>query len=86
VVKYSKHVKQEGQVHIEYRFTTKRYRKHDPKRAVPKHAEHVLLTWSYAHEKWEEVFFNKNSQDWKEVQMRRANPNITIFASLSIEE
>jgi hypothetical protein len=37
VVKYAKHAKQEGQVHLEYRFMTWRYRKHDPKGLVSKH-------------------------------------------------
>jgi len=44
------------------------------------------LTWPYTHEKWEEELFTKNSQDWKEVEKRRANPNVTIFSSISIEE
>jgi hypothetical protein len=78
--------RQEGQVHLEYRFMTGRYRKHDPKGLVPKHAEQVVLTWPYAHEKWEEELFTENSQDWKEVEKRRANPNVTIFSSLPIEE
>jgi hypothetical protein len=86
VVKYAKHAKQEGQVHLEYRFMTGRYKKHDPKGLVQKHAKQVVLTWPYAHEKWEEELFTKNSQDWKEVQKRRANPNITIFSSLFVEE
>jgi hypothetical protein len=31
VVKNEDHAKQEGQVHLEYRFMTRRFRKHDPK-------------------------------------------------------
>jgi hypothetical protein len=46
----------------------------------------VVLTWPYTHEKWEDELFIENAQDWKEVEKRRANPNITIFSSLPIEE
>jgi hypothetical protein len=64
---------------LRIRFMTGRYRKHDPKGLVPKHAEQVVLTWPYTHEKWEEELFTKNSQYWKEVEKRRANPNVTYF-------
>jgi hypothetical protein len=67
VVKDAKHAKQEGQVHLEYRFMTGRYKKHDPKGLVQKCAKQVIFTWPHAHEKWEEELFTKNSQDWKEV-------------------
>jgi len=63
-----------------------RYRKHDPKGLVPKHASHVSMSWTYAHEKWEEELFTENAQYWQEVQRRKSNPIINIFASLLIEE
>jgi hypothetical protein len=46
----------------------------------------VVLTWLYAHKKWKEEFFIEISQDWKEVEKRRANPIVTIFSSLLIKE
>jgi len=32
---------------------------------VPKHVGKFSLTWSYAHEKWEEHLFIENAQDWQ---------------------
>jgi len=40
-----------------------RYKKHDPKGLVPKHAGQVALTWPYSHEKWEEELFIEDAQD-----------------------
>jgi hypothetical protein len=59
IVRDTKHAKQEGQIQLEYRFMTGRFRKHDPKGLVLKHAEKVSLSWIYAHEKWQEELFTK---------------------------
>jgi hypothetical protein len=43
-VKDTTQAKHEGLSHMEYRFDTGRYRRHDPKGLVPKHVENVPTT------------------------------------------
>jgi hypothetical protein len=56
-LKVTKHVKQEGQIQLEYRFKTGSFGMRDPKGLVLKHVEHVSITWPYAHDKWQEGLF-----------------------------
>jgi hypothetical protein len=56
-VKDTTQEKQEGLSHLEYRFPTGRYRKHDPKNLLSKHVGHVVSYWPYAHDKFEDEAF-----------------------------
>jgi hypothetical protein len=40
----------------------------------------------HAHDKFEDEVFTKNSQDWDEVVQRMANPNMTRFKAMSMDE
>jgi hypothetical protein len=53
VVKDVKHATQEGQVQLENRSMTRRFRTNYPKGLVCKHVDHVSLGFPYAHEKWQ---------------------------------
>jgi hypothetical protein len=70
------HVRQEAHNRIEYMFFTKRYRKHDPKKLVAKHANQVISHWTYSHASFEENIFIKNSLNWDEVLHRREKPDL----------
>jgi hypothetical protein len=34
----------------------------------------------------EYVLFTENAQDWKEVEKRKAHPNVIFFSSLTLQE
>jgi hypothetical protein len=46
----------------------------------------VSSCWSYAHDKFEDEIFTENAQDWDEVVQRMANPNMTRFKAMSMDE
>jgi hypothetical protein len=71
---------------LEYRFHTGRFHKHDPKGLVPQHTTQVSSYWSYAHDNFEDEIFTEGTQDWEEVLQRRANPNMTKFKAMSLDE
>jgi hypothetical protein len=61
MVKDTAQAKQEGLSQLEFRFQTTRFRKHDPKGLVLKHASQVSSCWPYAHDKFEDEVFTENS-------------------------
>jgi hypothetical protein len=71
---------------LEFWFQTGRFRKHDPKGLVSKHASQVSSCWPYAHDRFEDEIFTENAQDWDEVVARRADPRVTKFKAMSWEE
>jgi hypothetical protein len=85
-VKYTTQEKQEGLSHLEYRFLTGRYHKHDPKDLVSKHVGQVVSYWPYAHDKFEDEAFTENAQNWDEVLQRKSNLNLTLFKAMSMDE
>jgi hypothetical protein len=46
----------------------------------------VSSYWPYAHEKFEDEVFTENSQDWDEVVARMADPRMTKFRAMSLDE
>jgi hypothetical protein len=63
MVKDTTQAKQEALSQLEFSFQTGRFRKHDPKGLVLKHASQVSFCWPYAHDKFEDEVFTENSQD-----------------------
>jgi hypothetical protein len=53
--------RKEGLSHLEYRFFTGRYRKHDPKKLVSKHVGQVVSHWPYAHDNFDDEIFTENA-------------------------
>jgi hypothetical protein len=51
-----------------------------------KHASQVLSYWPYAHNKFEDEVFMKNSQDWDEFIVRMVNPKMNRFKAMSLDE
>jgi hypothetical protein len=86
LVKDTAQAKQEGLSQLEFRFPTGRFHKHDPKGLVLQHASQVSSCWSYAHDKFEDEIFTECTQDWDEVVQRMANPNMTRFKAMSMDE
>jgi hypothetical protein len=86
LVKDTAQAKQEGLSQLEFRFLTGRFCKHDPKGLVLQHASQVSSCWSYAHDKFEDEIFTECAQDWDEVVQRMANPNMTRFKAMSMDE
>jgi len=71
---------------LEYRFYTRRFKRHDPKGLVLKHHEQVSYNWPYGHQIWEEETLIEYSHNWDEIFERRRNPRIIVFRSLFIDE
>jgi hypothetical protein len=46
----------------------------------------VLSCWPYTHDKFEDEVFTENSQDWDEFIARMADPKVTRFKSMSLDE
>jgi hypothetical protein len=46
----------------------------------------VSSCWLYAHDKFKDKFFIENAQDWDEVVQRMANPNMTRFKAIIVDE
>jgi hypothetical protein len=63
-VKDTTQAKQEGLSQLEFQFQTRRFRKHDPKGLVSKHASQVSSCWPYAHNRFDDEIFNENAQHW----------------------
>jgi hypothetical protein len=53
---------------------------------VLQHASQVSSCWPYAHDKFEDEVFTENAQDWDEVVQRMANPKMTRFKAMSMDE
>jgi len=85
-VKDTAQAKQEGLSQLEYRFPTGWFRKHDPKGLFLQHTSKVTSCWPNAHEKFEDDIFTECAQDWKEVLQRKANPNMTRFKTMSMDD
>jgi hypothetical protein len=86
LVKDTAQAKQEGLSQLEFRFQTDHFHKHDPKGLVLKHASQVSSYWPYAHDKFEDEVFTENAQDWDEVVARMADPKMTRFKAMSLDE
>lgn len=86
MVKDTAQAKQEGLSQLEYRFPTGRFPKHDPKGLVLQHALQVSSCWPYSHDSFEDEIFTEGAQDWEEVLHRRANPNMTKFKAMTMDE
>jgi hypothetical protein len=86
IVKDTTHAKQEGLSHLEYRFPTGQFRRHDPKGIVPQHTGKVASHWPYSHDSYEDELFTENAQDWEEVLQRKSNPELTKFKAMSVQE
>jgi hypothetical protein len=71
---------------LEFRFPTSRFCKHDPKGLVLQHASQVSSCWPYAHDKFENKILTEFAQDWDKVVQRMANPNMTRFKAMSMDE
>jgi hypothetical protein len=78
--------KKEGSSQLEFRFPTGSFLKHDPKGLVLQHALQVSSCWPYAHDEFEDEFFTENAQYWDNVVQRMANPNMTSFRAMSMDE
>jgi hypothetical protein len=46
----------------------------------------VSSCWPYAHDSFEDEIFTEGTQDWEEVLHRRANPNMTKFKAMTMDE
>jgi hypothetical protein len=68
------------------RFPTGRFQKHDPRGLVPQHVSQVSSFYLYAHDKFEDEIFIEGAQDWVEVLERKANPNMTRFKAMTMDE
>jgi len=86
MVKDSAQAKKEGMSQLEFRLQTGRFCKHDPKGLVLKNSSQVSSYWPYAHDKFEDEVFKRNSQDWDEVLARMANPKMTRLKSMILYE
>jgi hypothetical protein len=51
-----------------------------------KNTSQVSSYWPYAHDRFEDEIFTKNSQDWDEFIARMVDPNITKFKSMILDE
>ena len=74
IAKYTMHSKQEGLIHLEYRFPIGQFRRHDTKGIVPQHVGKVVSHWPYAHDSYEYELFTKNAQYWEDIIQRKAIP------------
>jgi hypothetical protein len=63
-----------------------RFSKHDPKGLVLGHASQVSSCWPYTHDKFENEIFIECTYEWDEVVQRMANPNMTRFKAMSMDE
>jgi hypothetical protein len=63
IVKNTAQDKQEGLSHLEYRFSTSQFRKHDPKGLVLQHASQVSSFWPYVHDYFEDYIFIECAHD-----------------------
>jgi hypothetical protein len=79
-------VKQEGLNQLEFKFQTGLFYKNDPKGLVPQQASQVSSCWPYAHDTFEDKIFTECAQDWDEMVQRMANPNMTRFKVMSMDE
>jgi hypothetical protein len=86
LVKGNSQSKQEGLRQLEFRFLTGRFRKHDLKGLVLQHASQLSSYWPYTHDKFEDEIFIESAQDWDEVVQSMANPNMTRFKAMSVDE
>ena len=86
MVKDTMQVKQEGLNQLEYRFPTGHLCKHDPKGLVPQHMLQVSFYRAYAHDIFEDEIFTEGTQDWEQVLHRKANPNMTKFKAMIMDE
>jgi hypothetical protein len=86
LVKDTTQAKQEGLGQLKFIFQTCQFHKHDPKGLVLQHDSQVSSCWSYAHDKFEDEIFIENAHDWDEVVQRMANPKMTRFRALSLDE
>jgi hypothetical protein len=50
------------------------------------HASQVSSSWLYAHDKFEDEVFTENVEDWDEVVQRMADPKMTRFKAMSMDE
>jgi hypothetical protein len=71
---------------MEYRFLRGQFCKHDPKGLVLHHVSQISSCWPYAHDKFEDEIFIECSQDLEAVLQRNANPNMTRFKAMSMDE
>jgi hypothetical protein len=46
----------------------------------------VSSYWPYAHDKFKDEVFTENAQDWEEVVERMADPRMTKFKSIILDE
>jgi hypothetical protein len=86
MVKDTSQEKQEELSQPEFRFQTSRFCKHDPKGMVLKHALQVSSYWPYTNNKFEDEIFTKNDQDWDKVVARMADPKMTRFRAIGLDE
>jgi hypothetical protein len=86
MVKDTAQAKQEGLSQLEYRFPTGHFHKHDPKGLVLQQTSQVSSCWPYAHDIFKDEIFIEGTQDWEEVLYRRANPNMTKFKEMTMDE
>jgi hypothetical protein len=86
ILKDTAQAKQEELSQLEFRFPTGRFRKHNPKGLVIQHPAQVLSCWPYAHDKFEDDIFTECAQDCEEVVQRKANPDMTRFKAMSMDE
>ena len=78
--------KREGLSQLEYRFLKVQFYKNDPKGLVLQHASQVSSYWPYTHDKFEDDIITECAHDWEEILQRKANPNMTRFKSMSMDE
>jgi hypothetical protein len=86
MVKDTTQAKQEGLNQLEYRFPTYLFRRNDRKVLFPQHTSYVSSYWLYAHDSFEDEIFIEGAQDWEEVLHRKANPNMTKFKAMTIDD
>jgi hypothetical protein len=53
---------------------------------VPQNAGHVSSCCPYAHDSFEDGIFTEGTQYWEEVLHRRANPSMTKFKAMTMDE
>jgi hypothetical protein len=53
---------------------------------VPQHASHVSSYFPYAHDIFEDEIFIEGAQDWEELLHRMANPSMTKFKEMTMDE
>jgi hypothetical protein len=86
LIKNTAQAKQEGLSQLEFKFLTVRFCKHNSKDLVLQHASQVSSCWPYIHDNFEDEIFTECTQDWDKVVQRMANPNITKFKAMSMDE